>query len=615
LDNRIKILPQNLYNKIAAGEVVGRPEAVVKELIENSIDAGATEITVLIKDAGKVLIQVVDNGTGMSEEDAVVAFQRHSTSKITTYEDLENIQTLGFRGEALASIAAIAQIELRTKSMNDDVGTVVKIEGNEVIEVKKDNADTGTSVAVKNIFYNTPGRRNFLKSNQTEFRHIYDTFIRQAVSNPDISFKFFNNEELLFNLRKTVLTERLKELFGEEFANSLIPVSVEHTIVKLNGLISRPGFTKKSKQDQFFYLNKRFFTNKNLNFAVYSGYDDLIEKGDYPSFFLFIDIDPRKVDVNVHPSKLEVKFEDESAMFGFIRKSVKETLRASNITFDVGFSNTISFEDTPSNLEHRKPDMNFTPSGFNSGFNSGFSSSPTTKGTSSIHSIFEASNRADNLSGDDNSSGIPADSEEAIQKNIFQHKKDEDEKFNVWQYQNKYIMCETATGLMIIDQHAAHERVLYEKALMRLNSQSAFSQQLLLPIKVKLTKIDYHLAKSLQEEIHNLGFALKFVSEEIVEITGIPSDVKPGNEDKILQELIDQYKEYEIQLNLEKRDNLAKSFSCRSAIKAGERLQHQEMFNLIDSLFASQMPYVCPHGRPTVIRLTTEELDKRFSRS
>ena len=609
MSSKIKILPQNLYNKIAAGEVVGRPESVVKELIENSIDAGADEITVLIKDAGKTLIQVADNGCGMTEEDAIVAFQRHSTSKISTYEDLENIQTLGFRGEALASIAAIAQIELKTKTIGEDLGTLVKIEGNEITEVSKDSTETGTSIAVKNIFFNTPGRRNFLKSNQTEFRHIYDTFVRQAVSNPGISFRFFNNEELIFSLRKTVLSERLKELFGEEFANSLIPVKVEHSVVKINGLISKPGFTKKSKQDQFFYLNKRFFTNKSLNFAVYSGYDDLIEKGDYPSFFLFIEIDPKKVDVNVHPSKLEVKFEDESAMFGFIRKSIKDTLRASNITFDIGFSNTMSFENTPDNLEHKKPDVNFTPKGFNSGF----SSSPATKGTTSVHSIFEASRRDDLHT--DNEDEIPLNSDKGIQKNIFEHKKDEDEKFNLWQYQNKYIMCETATGLMIIDQHAAHERVLYEKALMRLNSQSSFSQQLLLPIKVKLTKIDFQLAKELQEEIHNLGFAIKFVSNDVIEITGIPSDVKPGNEDKILQELIDQYKEYEVQLNLEKRDNLAKSFSCRSAIKAGERLQHQEMFNLIDSLFASQMPYVCPHGRPTVIRLTTEELDKRFSRS
>lgn len=615
MSTRIKILPQNLYNKIAAGEVVGRPEAVVKELIENSIDAGANEITVLIKDAGKTLIQVADNGCGMTEEDALVAFQRHSTSKISTYEDLENIQTLGFRGEALASIAAISQIELKTKTLNEDVGTVVKIEGNEITEVSKDSTETGTSIAVKNIFYNTPGRRNFLKSNQTEFRHIYDTFIRQAISNPGISFKFFNNEELIFNLRKTVLSERLKELFGDEFVNTLIPVHVEHSIIKLNGLISKPGFTKKSKQDQFFFLNKRFFTHKSLNFAVYSGYDDLIEKGDYPSFFLFIDTDPKKVDVNVHPSKLEVKFEDESAIFGFIRKSVSETLRASNITFDIGFSNTMPLENTADVLEHKKPDVNFTPKGINSGFGSSFSSSPSTKGTSSIHSIFEATKREELHSDSESVSGIPAESEENLQKNIFEHKKDEEEKFNIWQYQNKYIMCETATGLMIIDQHAAHERILYEKALLRLNSQSAFSQQLLLPIKVKLTKIDYQLAKGLQEDIHNLGFAIKFVNDEIIEITGIPADVKPGNEDKILQELIDQYKEYEVALNLEKRDNLAKSFSCRSAIKAGERLQHQEMFNLIDSLFASQMPYVCPHGRPTVIRLTTEELDKRFSRS
>jgi len=606
LTNKIKILPQNLYNKIAAGEVVGRPEAVVKELIENSIDAGAKEITVLIKDAGKTLIQVIDNGSGMSEEDAVLSFQRHSTSKISTYEDLENILTLGFRGEALASIAAISQIELKSRTKNDDVGTLVKIEGTEVIDVSKIQTEIGTSIAVKNIFYNTPGRRNFLKSNQTEFRHIYDTFVRQAISNPDINFKFFNNDEQIYDLHSTSLQLRISELLGESFANSLIPVQEDSSIVKIKGFISKPGFTKKSKQDQFFFLNKRFFTNKNLNFAVYSGYEQLIEKGDYPSFFLFIDIDPKKVDVNVHPSKLEVKFEDESAMFGFLRRTISNTLKVNDLTFDIGFGSKIGFENQSESLEHS------TPKSFSgiSNENFNFRTSTGEKDKSAfIHSIFQASRQ-------ENTEDEPIDALSAdTQSNIFQHTKKEDKKFNLWQYQNKYVMCETETGLMIIDQHAAHERILYEKATLMLNSQSSFSQHLLLPLKIQLTKIDFQLAKSLQEEIHNLGFDLKFTENEIVEIKGIPADVKPGDENKILQELIDQYKEYEIKLHLEKRDNLAKSFACRSAVKSGEHLHKEEMENLIDALFATNMPYVCPHGRPTVIRITTEELDKRFSRT
>lgn len=598
-----------LYNKIAAGEVVGRPEAVVKELVENSIDAGASEIIVIIKDAGKGLIQVIDNGSGMSEDDAVVAFQRHSTSKIETYEDLENIQTLGFRGEALASIAAISQVELKTRTSNDEVGSLVRIDGNEIIEVSKVNTDIGTSISVKNLFYNTPGRRNFLKSNQTEYRHIYETFVRQVVSNPEIEFKLFNNDELVFNLKTADLFGRLKDIFTDDFSKSLIQVNAEGAFIKVNGFISKPGFTRKSKQDQFFYLNNRFFTSKNLNFAVYSGYDDLIEKGNYPSFFLFIDIDPTKVDVNVHPSKLEVKFEDESAIFGFLRKVVKDNLRASNITFDIGFGNDKSLGKVPDTLEHKNYNLNIPD-------NKSFSSSPSTRGTTAIHSIFEASKKDDADFGNENVNLIPDETEVDNRKDVFEHtKKDTDEKFNVWQYQNKYIMCETDAGLMIIDQHAAHERILYEKALMRLNSNSSFSQQLLIPIKIQLTKVDYQLAKSLQDEIHNLGFALKFTVNDVVEIKGIPSDVKPGNENKIFQELIDQYKEYEVSLHLEKRDNLAKSFSCRNAVKSGERLQTQEMINLIDSLFAAELPYVCPHGRPTVIRLSTEELDKRFSRT
>ncbi|MCU0372310.1 MAG: DNA mismatch repair endonuclease MutL [Ignavibacteria bacterium] len=613
----IKILPQNLYNKIAAGEVVGRPESVVKELIENSIDAGADEITVLIKDAGKTLIQVIDNGSGMREDDAVVAFQRHATSKIATYEDLENIQTLGFRGEALASIAAISQVELKTRTSGEDVGTLVKIEGNEVTEVSKTNTEQGTSIAVKNIFYNTPGRRNFLKSNQTEFRHIYDTFIRQAISHPRTAFMFYNNDELIFDLRKTSLQLRLKEIFGDAFADSLLAVKSDKEFIKLNGFISKPGFTKKSKQDQFFYLNNRFFMNKNLNFAVYSGYDDLIEKGDYPSFFLFIETDPKKVDVNVHPSKLEVKFEDESSVFGFIRKSIKDNLRSNDLTFDVSFGGNTGTGADSSPLEHSTQGYG----GMKTDYAERESRPDSFAGKSaSIHSIFQASRNEfpDDKTGQDGGetalTDIPGGKDESP-AGIFHHRKNDDEKFNVWQFQNKYILCETANGLMIIDQHAAHERVLYEKAVLMLNSQASFSQQLLLPVKVKLTKIDYLLAKNLAEELQSLGFTLTFVKDEIVEVTGIPSDVKPGDENKILQELIDQYKEYEVKLNLEKRDNLAKSFACRGAVKSGDRLHFAEMVNLIDMLFACGMPYVCPHGRPTVIRITTEELDKRFSRT
>jgi DNA mismatch repair protein MutL len=617
LNNIIKILPQNLYNKIAAGEVVGRPESVVKELIENSIDAGSDEISVLVKDAGKTLIQVIDNGSGMSEEDAVVAFQRHATSKIATYDDLENIQTLGFRGEALASIAAISQVELKTRTSGEDVGTLVKIEGNEVTEVSKTNTETGTSVAVKNIFYNTPGRRNFLKSNQTEFRHIYETFIRQSISHPQTAFRFYNNDELIFDLRKTTLQLRLKEIFGDAFADSLLAVKSDKQFIKLNGFISKPGFTKKSKQDQFFYLNNRFFLNKNLNFAVYSGYDDLIEKGDYPSFFLFIDTDPKKVDVNVHPSKLEVKFEDESSVFGFIRKTIKETLISNDLTFDVSFGGSTGSGTEGSSLEHRTQGSGNTGTDFN--FQGRKQESLASK-SAAIHSIFQASR--DDFSevkhqGNESEAGltgIPEDKDDSP-AGIFHHRKIEDDRFNVWQFQNKYILCETANGLMIIDQHAAHERVLYEKAVLMLNSQASFSQQLLLPVKVKLTKIDYLLAKSLAEELQSLGFSLTFGNDDIVEVIGIPSDVKPGDENKILQELIDQYKEYEVKLNLEKRDNLAKSFACRGAIKSGDRLHFAEMVNLIDMLFACGMPYVCPHGRPTVIRITTDELDKRFSRT
>ncbi len=601
--NKIKIMPQALANRIAAGEVVNRPESVVKELIENSIDAGATEITLIIKDSGKSLIQVIDNGSGMSPEDAELSFERHSSSKIFTFDDLDNIKTLGFRGEALASIASVSQIELKTRTADDELGTLINIEGNVTTNISKINFEKGTSIAVRNLFYNTPGRRNFLKSNTTEFKHIYETFIKLAISNPHISFIFFNSEEKILDLRPSDLLIRLTDIFPALSESNLISVEGGNSLIKLFGFISKPGFTKKSKQEQYFYLNNRFFLNKNLNFAVFSAYEHLVAKGDYPSFFLFIEIDPRKVDVNVHPSKMEVKFEDEGAVFGLIRHTLKDTLRKAEIHFDIGFENTISLPGEPEKFFHKSESTKDENSILKSGLNKENTQKFSNKG---FQFDFDRKQKTANI--------IPL-SEEKPQAKIFEHSsKTESESFEVWQFQNKYIICNTETGLMIIDQHAAHERILYEKALSVLESHSSFSQQLLIPLNIKLSNLDFNIVINLKKELHDLGFNFREAGNDYIELFGVPSDVKIGDENKILVELIEQFKEYEIKLKLEKRDNLAKSFACRSAIKSGDKLTNKEMLNLIDNLFNTNMPYVCPHGRPTLIRVTTEELDKRFSR-
>ncbi|MEZ4690809.1 MAG: DNA mismatch repair endonuclease MutL [Ignavibacteria bacterium] len=415
-DNKIKILPQSLSNKIAAGEVVNRPDSAVKELIENSIDAKADHITLIVRDAGKSLIQIIDNGQGMTEDDAVMSLQRHSTSKISSYEDIENILTLGFRGEALASISSVSQIELKTKTASEDVGVLLKAEGGEVTEISKTQCETGTSIAIRNLFYNTPGRRNFLKSDQTEFRHIYETFIRLAVSNPDTGFKFINNDEEVFDLKPSSLRERLINVFTNKMSESLIEVDYGNELIKIKGFISKPNFTKKSKQDQYFYLNNRFFVSKSLNFSVYTGYDDLIEKGDYPSFFLFIEIDPKKVDVNVHPSKMEVKFEDESAVFGFVRRAVKEALKKADLVFEVGFDSKLDLPDTQESFHYKQ-------SGNTSGQKFSGSSNyqrrdfdiPKRENTSNIHSqYFEASRKPEEIEENDEFAIPQADEQKHI---------------------------------------------------------------------------------------------------------------------------------------------------------------------------------------------------------
>ncbi len=616
MPNLIKILPQFIANRIAAGEVVGRPEAVVKELIENSIDAGATSIQLIIRDAGKTLIQLIDNGSGMTEDDAILSFQRHATSKISEPEDLENINTLGFRGEALASIAAVSQVELKTKTESTELGTLIKNNGSEVVEETKIQTDKGTSIAVRTLFYNTPARRNFLKTNQTEFRHIYDTFVRLAIANPEIAFTFINEDEEIFNLEPAELQNRLMQIFGLEAVENLIEVDYSNDLVSLKGFTSKPSFTKKSKQDQMLFLNKRYVVNKSLSYAVHMAYEDLIDKGDYPNFFLFLTLNPQVFDVNVHPSKLEVKFEDERALFGFVKKGIWNTLEKNNLIVSVKMSSETLRGDSIYN-EPRQNINILSSNAFKSktDYDSAFTFKKHEAGEiANIHEMFGRDIKPEDIAQNDFVESLEQD----ILSSKLMKETDTDSlisKNEIWQFQKKYIMYQLDSTLMIIDQHAAHERILYEQAIDRLNSNANLSQQLLIPIYVELNPVDYEVAKSIEKELRALGFDIEMQSKRKVKIKGIPSDVRIGNESKILQELIDTFKEYDVKLNLEKRDNLAKSYACKHAIKAGDHLSESEMLNLIDKLFSVKMPYVCPHGRPTIVKISMDELDKMFART
>jgi len=607
----IKILPQHIANRIAAGEVIGRPEAVVKELIENSLDAGASKIEVIIRDAGKALIQVIDDGSGMDEDDAVMSFQRHATSKIINAEDLENINTFGFRGEALASVAAVAQVELKTRREEDELGILLKNHGNEIVEHSKTKSEKGTSVSVKNLFYNTPARRNFLKSNQTEFKHIYETFVRQAIANYNVSFTLINEDEEIFNLPSADLQNRLIQIFGIENAENLLEVDHANELISLKGFIAKPSFTKKTKQDQMLFLNNRYVISKSLSFAVHHAYEDLVDKGDYPNFYLFLNMNPIHFDINVHPSKLEVKFDDDKALFSFVRKGVWSTLEKNDLVFkvktDSAFGETFESPNILSSESFTKKLDTETPFSFRK--HPAFNTPSSIR--NNVHEMFSSENEQAKETNENTDEGllvndIPIAEDENIDMLL--------SKSEIWQFRKKYILYQLESTLMIIDQHAAHERILYEQTIDRLNSNANLSQQLLFPLYSELTAVDYEIVKSLEAEFKALGFDIEIQAKRKVKIAGIPSDVRIGDEGKILQELVDQYKEYDVKLNLEKRDNLAKSYACKHAIKAGDYLTESEMLNLIDKLFSSKMPYVCPHGRPTIVRLTMDELDKMFYR-
>lgn len=620
MPNKIKILPDNIANKIAAGEVVQRPQSVVKELLENSIDAGAANIELYVKRAGTVLIQVIDDGYGMSEEDAILSVKRHATSKIQTADDLNNINTLGFRGEALSSIASVSIFELKTERANDEIGTSVKVE-NDSIQFEKGSFAKGTSIAVKNLFYNTPARRNFLKSHATELKHIIETFKKIAISHHKISFKLINDDDQILNYPFGTIEDRIKDVFADNILDALVKVEELTDYLSITGYISKPTFLNKSKSEQYLFINGRYVTNKSINHAVFKAYDQLLEKGDYPFFILFLTLDPHKIDVNVHPSKLEVKFDEEKNIYNFVLAVVKKSLGHYDLIPNLEFGSDQNSDKLINKYQNPSAQKDFSDRPEFLSPNSR-REKPKSYSEDEIDLLFNSLNR--NIKSTSQSSNFehpfndaePDEMEKQIVQTEEQHiDKPEGESSFIVSLQNKYILTPIKSGLMIIDAHVAHERILYEKAINSFAANLPFTQQLLFSQTIELDPADYQLVKELEPHLTKLGFALKFFSKNVLVIDGVPGDIKVGTEIETFQGILDEYKTNEIEKHLEQRDNLAKSYSCKAAIKAGDKLTEREMRILVDQLFATSMPYVCPHGRPIIVKIPLSEFDKRFGRT
>ena len=577
----------------------------------------------IVKDAGKGLIQVSDNGEGMGEEDALLAIERHATSKINSVDDLEHIRTFGFRGEALASVAAVSHLELRTRIADEDVATCLKVEASEVKERSKVRMERGTSVIVKNLFYNTPARRNFLKSRQTELKNITDVVTRMAIAYPEVEWLYVSDDETFLDLKAKPIEQRLVDVLGEKHSGSLVKLHEATDYVTIDGFIGKPDFARKNRVEQYVYLNRRFIQNRMINHAVFHGYEHILEKGAFPFFILNLTIDPQRVDVNVHPSKLEVKFENESNIYKMVLSVVRKTLAVNNLVPSIAFRSEEAGTDTHERLS------------FQATSSEHWQAKGSEQGRSAGSGVTEL-DRRDFAGGIEKGAfermfdtaptsplGPQSLSSAQVPNTILEHTRVPDQTMPdgtvgnraIWQIHNKYIFSQVHSGVMIVDQHAAHERILYERVLANFKNSLPTSQQLLFPQTIELSPNDYLLLKDLMPHMERLGFDMRLFGKNTVIIDGIPGDVRIGNERKILEDLLDEYRNNEHSTTTDVRDNLAKSFACRAAIKSGDRLTPTEMLALIDTLFLTETPYVCPHGRPTMVKVSTDELDRRFGRT
>lgn len=612
----IQLLPDSVANQIAAGEVVQRPASAVKELLENAIDAGANKVQLILKDAGKALIQVIDNGCGMSVTDARMCFERHATSKVRKAADLFAIRTMGFRGEAMASIAAISQVEMKTRRYEDEIGTMIEIEGATFIKQEPCATPAGTSICIKNLFYNTPARRNFLRSNPAEMRHIIDEFQRISMANPHIAFSLHNDGLEVYRLPASGLKQRIVHLLGNNYNERLIPVEEETSIINLKGFIGKPQFAKKTRGEQFFFVNNRFIKDGYLNHAVTKAYEELLTEENFPLYVLFIDIDPAKIDVNVHPTKTEIKYLEEKSIYAIMHSAVKRSLGRFNISPSIDFDQETGFS---SMISLKKPE-DIVPPTIN--FNPDFNPFGESKSTSREYAYQNANDyKAATVSKNWGSLYEIVKHQPEEQSTLELAPEGEDEQLapvqkQLMQVHNKYIMSQIKSGIMVIDQQAAHERILYERFLLHLEDRKGASQQSLFPQTVTLSPNDFELAKSLLDDIKSLGFEVREFGKNTLVIEGIPVDLGSNtfNETQLFEHLIEGFKNSQQELKLDKRDALARSMARNSSIKSGVSLAQEEMNTLIEQLFACKTPNYSISGKPVIQTIGLTEIDKKFDR-
>lgn len=615
--SKIKILPDYLANQIAAGEVVQRPESVIKELVENAIDAEATQVFITIKNSGKDLIHIQDNGIGMSKEDLELSIKRHATSKLITQEDLEAILTFGFRGEALASISAVAKLEIRTKRRQDKLGYLLISEPNSLPTIVECDTEVGTQIFVKNLFYNVPARRKFLKSNLSEYKAVLDTLTKFALSHTDIQIIFNNENNLVLNLRTNKIEDRINELLGHRIIESMIKLDYDDGTMKVKGFVAKPSLVKLSRSHQFLFLNSRSIQNKSINHAVVSAFGPLIDKSQFPPFVIFLEIDPHKIDINIHPQKHEVKFDDDRYVYMTVKNAVQQALKSNDLTSSVNFDfdRNINFENFKNPFDIQRDEEDFL----------------VNKNTGEILNFDEKRKdkvNSKNTSTSSKSSPFNQDNREIPEKKykpnddltafdlIFNNEDIDIKKHsqNFVQIHNKYIICQNERGFLIIDQHNAHERINFERAIKMFNKELSSQQTMIFSETIELTDTEFLIFNQIKDDIKLLGFDFDIEDKTII-LTAKPIDVKTGAEEQDIKEIIELYSEEQEKNPLSKRENLAASYACRSSIKTGKVLSQQEMERLHKDLFSCETPYVCPHGRPVILEMTITDLDKKFGRT